>query len=160
LSSSPLTICLWFDTEAEEAARYYTSIFKESVLGAITHYGEVGPRSAGTVMTVEFQLNGQRFLALNGGPGQPFTSAVSLYVECADQAEVDYYWERLGEGGEEMPCGWLRDRFGFHWQITPTRMFELMRTSQGERLDRVMSAMMEMTKFDIAKLDIAASESS
>jgi predicted 3-demethylubiquinone-9 3-methyltransferase (glyoxalase superfamily) len=151
-----MTVCLWFDGEAEEAARFYTDIFKDSSLGTITHYGEVGPRPAGTVMTVEFQLNGQRVLALNGGPGYPFTQAVSLYVECSDQAEVDYYWERLGDGGEELPCGWLKDRFGFFWQITPTRMFELMRTTQGEQLDRVMAAMMEMKKFDIAKLDAAA----
>lgn len=156
MSTQPMTVCLWFDTEAEDAARYYTGIFKDSKLGTITRYGEVGPRPAGTVMTAEFQLNGQPMLALNGGPDHPFTDAVSLYVECADQAEVDYYWERLGAGGEEIACGWLKDRFGFHWQITPTRMFELMRTCQGEQLDRVMAAMMQMKKFDVAKLEEAA----
>ncbi|MBV8300853.1 MAG: VOC family protein [Candidatus Dormibacteraeota bacterium] len=156
MSNTPFTICLWFDTEAEEAARYYTGIFKDSQMGSVAHYGDAGPRPAGMVMTTEFRLNGQPFLALNGGPNHPFTQAVSLYVECADQAEVDYYWERLGEGGAEVACGWLTDRYGFFWQIVPTRLMELMRSPDRELSTRVMAAMLQMTKVEIAALEAAA----
>src|SRR5438270_6303083 len=108
---SKLTTCLWFDTEGEEAAAFYTSVFPNSRIGGITHYGEAGPRDAGTVMTVSFELDGQEFLALNGGPDHPFTEAISFQIDCASQAEVDDYWSRLSEGGEEGPCGWLKDRY-------------------------------------------------
>ena len=118
--------CLWFDTEGEAAAELYTSVFPNSKILDIAHYGEAGPRSAGTVMTVSFELNGQEFLALNGGPDFTFSEAVSFQVMCEDQDEVDLFWSKLGEGGEHGPCGWLKDRFGLSWQIVPTRLGELL----------------------------------
>jgi predicted 3-demethylubiquinone-9 3-methyltransferase (glyoxalase superfamily) len=160
MTATPFTTCLWFDTEAEEAARFYLGIFKDSKLGTIQHYPEVGPRPTGMVMTVEFELNGQQFMALNGGPENSFNPAVSLMVWCENQAEVDHYWERLTDGGEEIACGWLKDRYGLHWQIVPRRFFELMRTADEEKTNRLMGAMMKMTKLDAATLEAAAEEPS
>ncbi len=147
---------LWFDTEAEEAAAFYTKIFEDSRIVNVTHYTEAGPRPAGEVMTVEFELQGQRFVAINGGPEFKFDEAVSFAIECEDQKEIDYYWERLGEGGEEGPCGWLKDRYGLSWQVVPTGMEELFADPDKKRAERAMRAMLEMKKIDIATLREAA----
>ena len=151
---------LWFDTEAEEAARFYTGVFRDSELGTITHYPAVGQevhgKPAGSVLTVEFKLNGQSFIALNGGPDFKFNEAISLEVECADQDEVDYYWEKLSEGGEHGPCGGLKDRFGVSWQVVPTRLNELIADPDAGRAHRATQAMMAMKKLDIAELERAA----
>ena len=151
-----ITPWLWFDTEAEEAARFYTSIFDDSRIVSVSHYGEAGPRPAGTVMTVEFELDGQRFAALNGGPEFKFTEAVSFLVDCKAQQEVDYFWERLGDGGEHGPCGWLRDRYGLSWQVVPRRLEELLSDEDAEKAQRVMKAMLQMGKIEIAELERAA----
>src|ERR1700722_20279884 len=122
MATEPFTTCLWFDTQAEEAAQFYTSVFKDARMDRVSRYGEAGPRPAGMVMTAEFELNGQKFLALNGGPEFTFTEAISFQIPCADQDEVDYYWDRLtADGGQPGPCGWLKDRFGVSWQIVPQR---------------------------------------
>jgi predicted 3-demethylubiquinone-9 3-methyltransferase (glyoxalase superfamily) len=147
---------LWFDTEAEEAAAFYTSVFADSRVVNVTHYTEAGPREAGTVMTVEFELNGQRFVGINGGPQFRFSEAVSFEIRCADQAEVDFYWERLGEGGEEGPCGWLKDRYGVSWQVVPEGWDEIVSGPDRERARRAMEAMFKMRKLDIAALRRAA----
>src|SRR5687768_8449897 len=118
--------CLWFDDQAEAAARFYVSVFKNSKIGRISHYGDTGPMPKGTVLTVEFTLDGQPYLALNGGPRFPFTEAVSFVVNCADQREVDYYWEKLSKGGEKVQCGWLKDRFGLSWQTVPTELADML----------------------------------
>ena len=152
----PLTTCLWFDTEAEEAAAFYTSMFPDARITGVTHYGEAGPRDAGTAMTVSFELLGQPFLALNGGPNYSFTEAISFQVHCEDQAEVDRYWDALTEGGEEGPCGWCKDRFGVSWQIVPNRLVELLEDPDRDRAARVMQAMMQMGKIEIAGLERAA----
>ena len=148
--------CLWFDTEGEAAAELYTSVFPNSKILDIAHYGEAGPRPAGTVMTVSFELNGQEFLALNGGPEFTFSEAVSFQVMCEDQDEVDLFWSKLGEGGEHGPCGWLKDRFGLSWQIVPTRLGELLGDPDPARARRAMTAMLGMGKLDIAELEQAA----
>ena len=148
--------CLWFDTEGEAAAELYTSVFPNSKILDIAHYGEAGPRPAGTVMTVSFELNGQEFLALNGGPEFTFSEAVSFQVMCEDQDEVDLFWSKLGEGGEHGPCGWLKDRFGLSWQIVPTRLGELLGDPDPARAQRAMTAMLGMRKLDIAELEQAA----
>jgi predicted 3-demethylubiquinone-9 3-methyltransferase (glyoxalase superfamily) len=147
---------LWFDTEAEEAAEHYTSVFKNSRIVGLTHYPEGGPREAGMVMTVEFELDGQRFVGINGGPEFKFDEAVSFEIKCETQDEVDYYWERLSEGGEEGQCGWLKDRFGLSWQVVPTGMEELFADPDPERAQRAMAAMLEMGKLDVAELQRAA----
>jgi predicted 3-demethylubiquinone-9 3-methyltransferase (glyoxalase superfamily) len=147
---------LWFDTEAEEAANFYLSVFKQSRIVNVTHYTAAGPRPAGTVMTVEFELDGQRFVGINGGPEFTFSEAVSFQISCEDQAEVDYYWERLTAGGEEGPCGWLKDRFGLSWQVVPTGMDELFADPDPAKAERAMRAMMGMRKLDIAALHNAA----
>ena len=147
---------LWFDTEAEEAANFYLSVFKQSRIVNVTHYTAAGPRPAGTVMTVEFELDGQRFVGINGGPEFTFSEAVSFQISCEDQAEVDYYWERLTEGGEEGPCGWLKDRYGLSWQVVPTGMDELFADPDPAKAERAMRAMMGMRKLDIAALHNAA----
>jgi predicted 3-demethylubiquinone-9 3-methyltransferase (glyoxalase superfamily) len=149
---------LWFDTEAEEAAGFYTSVFKDSRIVNVTHYNAAGPRPAGTVMTVEFELNGQRFVGINGGPQFKFDEAVSFAIECESQEEVDYYWDRLSENGEEGPCGWLKDRFGLSWQVVPTGMEELFSDPDPQRAERAMKAMLGMSKIDIAALRRAADE--
>jgi predicted 3-demethylubiquinone-9 3-methyltransferase (glyoxalase superfamily) len=148
--------CLWFDDRGEEAARFYTSIFPNSKLGEIARYGSAGPRPEGMVMTVAFELNGQKFVALNGGPHFTFNEAISFQVMCADQDEVDKYWSVLSEGGEEGPCGWLKDRFGLSWQIVPVRLPELLGDPDAERAQRVMAAMLEMKKIEIGELERAA----
>jgi predicted 3-demethylubiquinone-9 3-methyltransferase (glyoxalase superfamily) len=151
-----LTTCLWFDTDGEDAARFYTSVFPNSKITQVARYGSAGPRPAGTVMTVSFELDGVRFLALNGGPQYAFSEAISFVVDCATQADVDRYWSTLAEGGEEGPCGWLKDRFGVSWQIVPTRLPELLADPDPERAQRVMAAMLAMRKLDIAALEAAA----
>jgi predicted 3-demethylubiquinone-9 3-methyltransferase (glyoxalase superfamily) len=148
--------CLWFDTEGEAAAEFYTSLFPDSRILDVAHYGEGGMRPAGTVMTVSFELNGQEFLALNGGPEFTFSEAVSFQVFCEDQEEVDRYWTALCEGGEEGPCGWLKDRFGLSWQIVPTRLMELLGDPDPGRAQRAMQAMLGMKKIQIAELERAA----
>jgi len=155
MTSKPFTTCLWFESRGEEAAHYYMSIFKNSRLGRIARYTDAGPGPEGSVMTVEFELNGQQFLALNGGPEYTFSPATSLVIECADQAEVDYYWERLSEGGQEIACGWLQDKFGFSWQVVPTVFLDMISGSDAEKTRRVMAAMFTMKKFDIAALERA-----
>jgi predicted 3-demethylubiquinone-9 3-methyltransferase (glyoxalase superfamily) len=147
---------LWFDTEAEEAADYYVSVFKNSRIVTVTHYTAAGPRPAGTVLTVEFELDGQRFVGINGGPEFTFSEAVSFQITCEDQDEIDYYWERMTDGGEEGPCGWLKDRFGLSWQVVPEGMDELFADSDPTRAERAMKAMFQMKKLDIAALRSAA----
>ena len=151
-----LVTCLWFDTEGEDAARFYTSVFPNSKLGKITRYGSAGPRAEGTVMTVGFELMGQEFVALNGGPNYTFNEAISFQVLCADQDEVDEYWSRLTDGGEEGPCGWLKDRFGVAWQVVPTALPQLLQDPDAERAQRVMAAMLQMKKIEIGELERAA----
>ena len=156
MTSTPLTTCLWFDTQAEEAATHYTSIFKDARLGNISRYGEGAPRPAGMVITAEFELNGQPFLALNGGPEYTFTEAVSFQIPCADQAEIDYYWDRLGnDGGEPGPCGWLKDKFGVSWQVIPAALGSLLSDPDPEKAARATRAMLSMGKLDIAALQQA-----
>jgi predicted 3-demethylubiquinone-9 3-methyltransferase (glyoxalase superfamily) len=147
---------LWFDTEAEEAASFYTSVFKNSRIVTVARYTEAGPRPAGTVMTVEFELDGQRFVGINGGPEFTFDEAVSFQITCEDQAEVDYYWDRLSEGGVESQCGWLKDKYGLSWQVVPTGMEEIFTDPDPERARRAMEAMFKMSKLDIAALRSAA----
>jgi len=152
-----ITPWLWFDTEAEEAANFYTSVFKNSRITNVARYGEAGPRPAGTVMTVAFELDGQEFAALNGGPEYTFNEAVSLMIDCADQAEVDYYWARLTEGGGQPgPCGWLKDRYGLSWQVVPTELERLLNDPDQGRAQRAMAAMLKMGKLDVAALRAAA----
>jgi predicted 3-demethylubiquinone-9 3-methyltransferase (glyoxalase superfamily) len=147
---------LWFDTEAEDAAAFYTSVFKNSRIVSTAHYTEAGPRPAGTVMVVEWEIEGQRFVGINGGPEFKFSEAVSFQINCETQDEIDYYWERLTEGGEEGPCGWCKDRFGLSWQVTPTGMDELFADPDKSRAERAMRAMFVMKKLDIAALKAAA----
>ncbi len=151
-----ITPCLWFDTQGEDAARFYTSVFPSSKIGEIARYGSAGPRPEGTVMTVSFELDGQEFLALNGGPDFTFSEAISFQVDCESQEEVDEYWSKLSEGGEEGPCGWLKDRFGLSWQIVPKRLTELLGDPDRERSQRVMASMLEMKKIQIDELERAA----
>ena len=153
-----LVTCLWFDTEGEDAARFYASIFPDSKLGEITRYGSAGPREEGTVMTVGFELMGQEFVALNGGPEYTFNQAISFQIMCESQEEVDRYWEQLTDGGEEGPCGWLKDRFGVSWQIVPARLVELLGDPDREKSQRVMAAMLEMKKIEIDGLERAAAQ--
>lgn len=151
-----LTPCLWFDDQGEDAARFYTSVFPNSKIVNVTRFGEAGPREAGTVMTVDFELDGQRFVALNGGPEYTFSEAISFQVGCRTQEEVDAYWSKLSQGGEEGPCGWLKDRFGVSWQIVPNVLPELLSNSDPETSQRVMRAMLGMKKLQIAELEEAA----
>ncbi len=147
-----ITPFLWFDNQAEEAANFYTAIFKDSKIGAVARYGDEGPGEKGTVMTVTFQLQGQEFMALNGGPEFAFSPAISFFVNCETQEEVDELWEKLSEGGEKQPCGWLRDQFGVTWQIVPTALGEMMSDPDAEKVRRVVKAMLQMSKLDIAAL--------
>ena len=151
-----MTPCLWFDTEGEEAAEFYVSVFPNSRIVDVARYGSAGPRPEGTVMTVSFELDGQSFVALNGGPEFTFSEAISFQVGCTDQAEVDAYWNALSEGGEEGPCGWLKDRFGLSWQIIPTALPKLLSDPDPERAQRAMAAMLEMRKIEIDVLERAA----
>jgi predicted 3-demethylubiquinone-9 3-methyltransferase (glyoxalase superfamily) len=148
--------CLWFDTEGEAAAQFYTSIFPNSRIVEVTRYGSAGPRAEGTVMTVSFELDGQRFIALNGGPDFKFNEAISLEVDCETQDEVDSYWEALTAEGEEGPCGWLKDKYGVSWQIVPKVLTELISDPDQEKGQRVMAAMLQMRKIEIAELEKAA----
>jgi predicted 3-demethylubiquinone-9 3-methyltransferase (glyoxalase superfamily) len=149
--------CLWFDTEAEEAMNFYTSVFKNSKKGELMRWGEGGHRPAGTVLTASFELNGMEFLALNGGPQFKFTEAVSFQVPCDSQDEVDYYWDKLMEGGgAPSQCGWLKDKFGLSWQVFPTILPKLLSDPDRAKADRVMQAMMQMVKIDVAAIEQAA----
>jgi predicted 3-demethylubiquinone-9 3-methyltransferase (glyoxalase superfamily) len=150
-----ITPFLWFDGNAEEATNFYTSTFKNSRVLSIKRCGEAGPGPKGTVMTTSFVLNGQEFVALNGGPRFKFTEAISFVVTCETQDEIDYYWDKLREGGEPQQCGWLKDRFGLSWQIVPRALYKLAGDSDPEKVSRVMQAMLQMVKFDIAKLQEA-----
>jgi predicted 3-demethylubiquinone-9 3-methyltransferase (glyoxalase superfamily) len=151
-----ITACLWFDTEAEDAAQFYTSIFPGSRITQTTHYGEAGPREAGMVMVVAFELDGRPFIALNGGSQFTFSEAISFQVMCDAQEQIDHFWERLSDGGEQGPCGWLKDRFGVSWQIVPRRLTELLSQTDSETSQRVMGRMMGMGKLVIAELEEAA----
>jgi predicted 3-demethylubiquinone-9 3-methyltransferase (glyoxalase superfamily) len=159
--AQPITPCLWFENQAEEAARFYTGIFKNSKIGKISRYGEAGKdvhgQTPGSVMTVAFELEGQPFLALNGGPLFKFNEAVSFQVICKDQKEIDYYWEKLTPGGDPsaQQCGWLKDKFGLSWQVVPSVLTEMLSGPISEKSQRAMSALMEMKKFDIAELERA-----
>jgi predicted 3-demethylubiquinone-9 3-methyltransferase (glyoxalase superfamily) len=151
-----ITPWLWFDTEAEEAAEFYCSIFPNSKITEVSHYPEGGPREAGLAMTVSFVLDGQEFVGLNGGPEFKFTEAISLLINCADQAEVDYYWEKLTDGGQEVQCGWLKDRYGLAWQVVPAGFVEIVSDPDPARAQRAMQAMMGMKKLDLVALQAAA----
>ena len=157
-----ITPFFWFDDNAEEAANFYTAIFKNSKIGKIARYGEEGEKVAGrpkgSVMTVEFELEGQEFVALNGGPHLKFTEAISFVVNCQTQEEVDYYWEKLSVGGKEVQCGWLKDKYGLSWQIVPTVLGELLSDKDAAKSQRVMQAMLKMVKLDIKKLKQAAKQ--
>jgi predicted 3-demethylubiquinone-9 3-methyltransferase (glyoxalase superfamily) len=153
---SKLTTCLWFDTEGEEAATFYTSLFSNSKITHVARYGSAGPRPEGTAMTVAFELDGMDFVALNGGPEYTFSEAISFQVSCKDQEEVDAYWSKLSEGGKEGPCGWLKDRYGVSWQIVPTVLPKLLGDPDPEKSQRVMQAMLQMKKIEIADLERAA----
>jgi predicted 3-demethylubiquinone-9 3-methyltransferase (glyoxalase superfamily) len=155
MSVQKITPFLWFDHQAEEAARFYVSIFPNSRIGKVIRYGAAGPGPAGSVMTVEFQLEGQSFVALNGGPHFKFTEAVSFVVNCQTQDEVDSYWEKLSAGGGEVQCGWIKDKFGLSWQIVPTRLTELLGDPDPQKSQRVMKAMLTMKKLDIRALERA-----
>ena len=156
--------CLWFDDQGEEAAKFYTSIFKDSKIGDVTRYGkegyEIHGREEGTVMTVEFEIEGQKFLALNGGPIFKFNEAISFQVYCETQEEVDYYWEKLSEGGDEkaQQCGWLKDKYGVSWQIVPTILIKMLKDNDSEKSQKVMKAMLQMHKLDISILKKAYEE--
>lgn len=154
-----ITPCLWFDHQAEEAMTFYVSIFKNAKVGHIARYGEAGAkvsgRPKGSVMTATFEIQGQEFMALNGGPHFKFTEAISLIVNCETQQETDEYWEKLSAGGEQGVCGWLKDKYGLSWQIVPTVLTEMMQDNDAERTNRVMQAILEMRKLDIARLQQA-----
>lgn len=150
-----ITPFLWFDGNAEEAMNFYVSVFKDAEAGNVSRFGEGGPAPAGTVLTASFTLFGQEFVALNGGPEFKFTEAVSFLIDCKNQEEIDYYWNRLTEGGEESVCGWLKDKFGLSWQVVPGRLMELIQDEDPEKANRVMQAFRQMVKIDIAELERA-----
>ena len=147
-----ITPFLWFDDQAEEAMNFYTSIFKNSKIGSITRYGEAGPGTKGAVMSVTFQLDGQEFMALNGGPHFTFSPAISFFVNCETQAEVDELWAKLSDGGEEEQCGWLKDKYGVSWQIIPSGLIEMLYGQDAEKSQRAMNAMLQMVKIDLEKI--------
>ena len=151
-----ITPMLWFDTQAEEAATFYTSIFRNSKITAVSRYAENMPMPKGTALTVSFTLDGQEFTALNGGPMYKFTEAISLVVHCRTQEEIDHYWDRLLEGGMSQACGWLKDRFGVSWQVVPIFMMEMLQSGDHAKTGRVLQAMMSMVKFDLKALEAAA----
>ena len=151
-----ITPFLWFNDNAEEAVNFYASIFKDAKILEAARYGDAGPGPKGSVMTMKFRLNGLEFVALNGGPHYTFTHAISFVVNCKDQAEVDHYWDKLVEGGKPVQCGWLTDKYGLSWQITPTILLELIKDKDPAKSKRVMEAMMKMVKIDIPKLEEAA----
>ena len=156
ITTKKITPCLWFDSQAEDAANFYVSIFKNSRIGRISRYGkegyEIHGKKAGTVLTVEFELEGQPFLGLNGGPNFTFDEAVSFQVSCETQDEIDHFWNKLSAGGSEGPCGWLKDKFGLSWQVVPTALPAMLTDPDAEKSDRVMKALMQMKKFDIKEL--------
>ena len=156
MSATKIQPCLWFDTEAEQAANFYVSIFKDSRIGSVNRYGKAGHevhgKPAGSVMAVEFEIEGQRFVALNGGPQFKFDEAVSFQIHCKTQEEIDYYWSRLTDGGREVACGWLKDKFGLSWQVVPTPLFEMLSDKDPAKTERVTAAFLKMKKFDIGKL--------
>jgi predicted 3-demethylubiquinone-9 3-methyltransferase (glyoxalase superfamily) len=152
MQKQKITPFLWYDDNAEEAVNFYVSIFKNSRIKDVSRYGEAGPGKAGTVMTITFELEGQEFIALNGGPHFKFTEAISLSVDCQTQEEVDEFWEKLSAGGEKGPCGWLKDKYGLSWQIDPEILGELLRDPDPSKSNRVMRAMLKMNKIDIAAL--------
>ena len=155
-SAQKITPFLWFDGQGEEAANFYTSIFENSRIVDITRYGDAGPGERGSVMTVSFELAGQRFVGLNGGPNYKFTPAISFYISCKDQEEVDYFWKRLlAGGGEPNACGWLTDKYGVSWQVIPDTLIEYLQDEDREKAQRVMKAMMEMIKIDVKKIQKA-----
>jgi predicted 3-demethylubiquinone-9 3-methyltransferase (glyoxalase superfamily) len=158
MPSQKITPFLWFDYQADEAATFYTSIFKNSKIETVTRYGDAGPGPKGSVMTIAFELDGQKFVALNGGPQYQFNPAVSFVVNCETQEEVDHYWETLTAGGKEIQCGWLVDKYGVSWQIVPTVMIDMLRDENAARTQRVMKAMMQMKKIDIAGLKAACDQ--
>ena len=147
-----ITPFLWFNDQAEEAMNFYTSIFRNSKPGKIRRYGEAGPGPKGSVLTASFELEGQEFVALNGGPHYKFTPAISFYVDCKDQQEVDYYWEKFSEGGQAQQCGWITDKYGVSWEIVPRILDELLQDPDPEKSNRVMQAMLNMVKLDVAGL--------
>ena len=154
-----ITPFLWFDNQAEEAVNFYVSVFKNSKVGTIARYGDSGPGPKGSVMTIAFELDGQNFTALNGGPHFKFTEAISLVVNCANQEEVDYFWEKLtADGGQEVQCGWLKDKYGLSWQVVPKILPELVQSGDPKKSERVMKALMQMKKLDVAKLLEAAEQ--
>lgn len=156
---SDITPCLWFDTEGEDAARFYTSVFPSSRIVEVARNGKAGPRPEGTVMTVSFELDGQKFVALNGGPEFTFDEAISFQVSCKTQEEVDSFWSKLAEGGEEGACGWLKDRFGVSWQINPTTLMnDVLRDPDAEKAPRAMKAVLAMGKIDIAEIQRAVAQ--
>ena len=154
-SKQKITTFLWFDNNAQEAMEFYTSVFKNSKIGNVSRYGEAGPGAKGTVMVGSFELEGQQFTALNGGPRFKFTEAISLVINCETQEEVDYFWEKLSAGGQLQQCGWLKDKFGLSWQVVPTVLDELMRDKDPQKSKRVMEAMLQMVKLDIPRLRAA-----
>jgi predicted 3-demethylubiquinone-9 3-methyltransferase (glyoxalase superfamily) len=160
IAQQKITPCLWFDTEAEAAANHYVSIFKNSKIVKIGRYGKEGKeihgKQAGSVMAVEFEIEGQKFVGLNGGPQFKFTEAISFQITCDSQAEIDHFWSKLTDGGKEVQCGWLKDKFGLSWQVVPRVLPELLGNANAEKADRVMKAMLQMKKFDIAALQKAA----
>jgi predicted 3-demethylubiquinone-9 3-methyltransferase (glyoxalase superfamily) len=154
-----ITPCLWFDSQAEEAVKFYTSIFKNSKIDGMTYYDEASSKAAGrpkgSVLTVDFQLEGQSYMALNGGPVFKFTEAVSFVINCENQKEIDYFWEKLTAGGQEVECGWLKDKFGLSWQVVPTAMIEMLKDKDAQKSQRAMAAMLTMKKLDLGKLERA-----
>ena len=156
LTAQKITPCLLFDSQAEEAAKFYTSVFKNSKVGKVSRYGkegfEIHGKKAGTVMTAEFEIEGQKFVALNGGPHFKFNEAVSFQVHCESQQEIDYFWSKLAEAGEEGPCGWLKDKFGLSWQVIPRALPQMLMDENSEKAQRVMKSMLQMRKIDIAAL--------
>ena len=159
IATQKIMPCLWFDTEGEVAAKHYVAIFKNSKIGRISRYGKEGKeihgKEAGQVMTVEFELEGQKFLALNGGPQLKFSEEISFQIFCDTQAEVDHFWSKLSEGGSEGPCGWLKDKFGLSWQVVPSMVPELLQSGDSEKSQRVFKEIMQMSKIDIATLQKA-----
>ncbi|GGT47374.1 putative 3-demethylubiquinone-9 3-methyltransferase [Streptomyces kurssanovii] len=153
-----ITPNLWFDTQGKEAAEFYVSVFPNSEIKHVMYYGEAGPRPAGSVLTVDFTLDGQDYTAINGGPDFTFSEAISLLINCADQEEVDHYWEKLGEGGQDGPCGWLKDKYGLSWQVVPVALEELLKDEDEARAQRAMKAMLGMKKLDVAALYAAADQ--
>jgi predicted 3-demethylubiquinone-9 3-methyltransferase (glyoxalase superfamily) len=160
IAQQKITPCLWFDTEAEAAANHYVSIFKNAKIVKIGRYGKEGKeihgKAAGSVMAVEFEIEGQKFVGLNGGPQFKFSEAISFQITCDSQAEIDHFWSKLTDGGKEVQCGWLKDKFGLSWQVVPRMLPELLGNPNAEKADRVMRAMLQMKKFDIAALQKAA----